>query len=148
MVTELTDVLRNITVLMVILVIVTYWYYYCKFQEWSNAINRIVTFVLVRPREQIVQIQRNADDGKYVLEVFFSLRLKEGYWIRLESITNFSKLNQLEFTYWISYYLRRKLGVTAYPSIIDYIHYRYPLDTVDGFSQVLYEKVRQHNWGE
>jgi hypothetical protein len=148
MVIETIDVLRNLTVLMVIVVIVVYWYYYRKFQRWSNAVSRVLTFVLVRPNQNVVQIDRHAENSKYILEVFFSVHSREGYWIRLESVTNFSNLNQLEFTYWISYYLRRKLGVNTYPLILDYIHYCYPLDTDDGFSQVLYEKVRRHKWDE
>jgi hypothetical protein len=148
MVIEAIDVLRNLTVLMVMLLIVVYWYYYRRFQKWSKAVNRLVTLVLVRPNENVVQCQRHSHSGMYILEVFFSTRLMEGYWIRLETLTNLGKLNQLEFTFWLSYYLRRKLKVSAYPLIIDFIHYQYPLDTVDGFSQVLCDKVRRYKWGE
>lgn len=142
MVAETEDLVCIVFVLGLLLVAFFYVYYYIKFQEWSKHVVRTSSFIMLRPKEIITQIERVPVVGNYIVEVFCKDYPRQGYFIRLElNINPLTLTNRLTLLYWLSYYLSRHFIGFRNFVIRDYAIYRYPHpNTINGICDDLLDR--------
>lgn len=142
MVTETEEIVHAVIFLLSIGILSMYVYYYVMFKEWSKAVVRTASFILLRPKETVTQSNRYPTHGNYIVEVVCKEGPRQGYFIRLEFNVDPRLLtNQLTFLYWLVYYIRNNFLGFADFKIRDYEIYRFPHpDYEDGISTALFRK--------